>query len=176
MSESTQTVAGTTHEHRVALTSKERGKADGVTCVEVTLEGSNMTHERRLRIALIVVGTIFVAGVYPLINLWPAGFRWQPEQPEYEQMIAVFYAVLGISLIRVSRDPFNHLSLIWFTVWSSLAHAVVMAAHALMDFNERVHLVGDVPALVIVAVVLAVLTPRRLASPAPRDRWSASPR
>ncbi|WP_211264296.1 DUF6632 domain-containing protein [Streptosporangium amethystogenes] len=131
------------------------------------LEGSNMPQERRLQIALIVVGIVFVAGVYPLMNLWPAGFRWQPEQPEYEQMIAVIYAVLGIFLIRASRDPFNHLSLIWFTVWSSLVHAVVMAVHAVMDLGEWVHLVGDVPALMIVAVVLAVLTPRHLASPTP---------
>ncbi|MFD8563600.1 DUF6632 domain-containing protein [Streptosporangium canum] len=124
-----------------------------------------MTQERRLRIALIVVGTGLVIGVYPLINLWPAGFRWQPEQPEYEQMIAVIMAVLGIFLIRAARDPFNHLSLIWFTVWSSLAHALVMAVHAVMNLNQWVHLVGDVPALVIVAVVLTVFTPRRLPSP-----------
>lgn len=126
-----------------------------------------MTQERRLRIALIVVGISFVAGLYPMVNLWQAGFRWQPEQPQYEQMIAVIYAVLGIFLVRASRDPFKHLSLIWFTVWSSLGHAVVMAVHALMDPSEWVHLVGDVPALVIVVVVLTVLTPRRLASPTP---------
>jgi hypothetical protein len=124
------------------------------------LEGSNMTQERRLRIALIVVG------MYPMIRLWQTGFRWQPEQPEYEQMIAVIYAVLGIFLIRASRDPFNNLSLIWFTVWSSLVHAIVMAAHAVTDLSQWTHLIGDVPALVIVAVVLAVLTPRRL-SPTP---------
>ncbi|WP_336215965.1 DUF6632 domain-containing protein [Nonomuraea sp. LPB2021202275-12-8] len=124
-----------------------------------------MTQERRLRIALIVVGVGLVAGVYPLINLWPAGFRWQPAQPEYEQMIAVIMAVLGIFLIRASRDPFNHLSLIWFTVWSSLAHALLMAVHAVMNLHAWVHLVGDVPALVIVAVVLTVFTPRRLPSP-----------
>jgi hypothetical protein len=126
-----------------------------------------MTQERRLRIALIVVGTACVAGLYPLINIWQAGFRWHPEQPEYEQMIAAIYAMLGIFLIRASRDPFDHLSLIWFTVWSSLAHAAVMAVHAAMDHSAWVHLVGDVPALVIVAVVLGVLTPRRLASPNP---------
>ncbi|WP_433473658.1 DUF6632 domain-containing protein [Spirillospora sp. CA-142024] len=119
-----------------------------------------MTREQRLRIALIVVGSILVAGVYPLVNLWQAGFRWQPGQPEYEQMIAAVYAVLGIFLIRASRAPFKHLSLIWFTVWSSMTHAGVMAVHALMDSSQRVHLVGDVPALGIVAAVLTVLTPR----------------
>ncbi|MFI7708738.1 DUF6632 domain-containing protein [Nonomuraea sp. NPDC049480] len=123
-----------------------------------------MTRERCLRIALIAVGIIFIVGVYPLINLWPAGFRWQPEQAAYEQMIALIYAVLGIFLVRASRSPFDHLSLIWFTVWSSLAHAGVMAVHALMDPGEQVHLAGDVPALVIVAAVLAALTRRRPAS------------
>lgn len=126
-----------------------------------------MTQERRLQIALVAVGASFVAGLYPMIHLWPAGFRWQPEQPQYEQMIAVIYAVLGISLILASRAPFNNLSLIWFTVWSSLAHAVVMAFHAMTGAVELAHLVGDVPALVIVAVVLGVLAPRRLESPLP---------
>ena len=120
-----------------------------------------MTQERRLRIALIAVGVIFVAGVYPMINLWHAGFRWHPGQPEYEQMIAAIYATLGIFLIRASRAPFRHLSLIWFTVWSSLAHAVVMAVHAVMDRGARTHLIGDVLALMTVVVVLAALTLRR---------------
>jgi hypothetical protein len=129
------------------------------------MEGSKMTQERRLRLALIAVGIAFVGGVYPVINLWHAGFRWHPGQPEYEQMISVIYATLGIFLIRASRAPFSHLSLIWFTVWSSLAHAVTMALHAVMDLRAWTHLIGDVPALLIVVVVLAVLTPRR--DPAP---------
>jgi hypothetical protein len=104
-----------------------------------------------------VIGAGFVAGVYPLIHLWPAGFRWRPEQPEYEQMIAVVYAVLGVFLLRASRAPLSHLSLIWFTVWSSLGHAAVMTAHAVMDPGEWVHLIGDVPALLIAAAALAAL-------------------
>lgn len=130
-----------------------------------------MDQQRRLRIALIMVGIAFVAGVYPLINLWPAGFRWQPEKPEYEQMIAVIYAVLGVFLIRASRNPPAHLSLIWFTVWSSLAHAAVMACHAVGNLSEWQHLVGDVPVLLIVAITLAMLTPRgnTVRAPAPRE-------
>ncbi|TQM09886.1 DUF6632 domain-containing protein [Pseudonocardia kunmingensis] len=129
--------------------------------------------QRRLRVALVVVGVVFVFGVYPLIHLWPSGFRWQPQQDEYEQMIAAVYAVLGVFLIRAARDPHGHLSLIWFTVWSSLVHAAVMAFHAVADAAERVHLVGDVPALLVVAAVLAVLTPRRSASSTPPSAPSA---
>ena len=63
-------------------------------------------------------------------------------------------------LLIASRDPLRHTSLIWFTVWSSLVHAVVMATQSFSDSAERGHLVGDVPALLLVAVVLAALTPR----------------
>jgi hypothetical protein len=46
------------------------------------------TRLRFLRFALILVGLIFIVGVYPLMMaLWPSGWRWQPNQPEYEQMI-----------------------------------------------------------------------------------------
>ena len=51
-------------------------------------------------------------------------------------------------------------SLIWFTVWSSAVHSLIMAAQSLMDPAETGHLLGDVPALLLVAGALAVLTPR----------------
>ena len=119
-----------------------------------------MTPDRHLRIALVIVGAAFIA-TYPTLHLWPSGFRWQPRQDEYEQMIVVLSTVLGISLLRAARNPLAHLSLIRFTIWSSLAHAAVMTCHALADPGERTHLIGDVPALMAVAVTLAALTPHR---------------
>ncbi len=116
---------------------------------------------RYLRIALILVGLIFIVGVYPLMMmLWPSGWRWQPNQPEYEQMILGIYATLGVFLLIASRNPLQNRSLIWFTVWSSLVHAGIMTVQSLMSPMEHGHLLGDVPALAIVAVVLASLTPR----------------
>jgi hypothetical protein len=91
---------------------------------------------------------------------WPSGWRWQPNQPEYEQMILGVYATLGVFLLIASRNPLKNRSLIWFTVWSSLVHGGIMAFQAMNTPAERGHLLGDVPALVIVALVLAVLTPR----------------
>jgi hypothetical protein len=120
-----------------------------------------------LRIALIAVGLIFIVGVYPLMMaLWPSGWRWNPNQPEYEQMILGVYATLGVFLLLASRDPLQHLSLIRFTIWSSLVHAGIMAVQAIQTPGERGHLLGDVPALVIVALVLAGLTPRSAPSEA----------
>jgi uncharacterized protein DUF6632 len=119
------------------------------------------TRLRYLRLALILVGLIFIVGVYPLMmGVWPSGWRWQPNQPEYEQMILGVYATLGVFLLIASRNPLQNRSLIWFTVWSSLVHAGIMAVQAINTPAEHGHLLGDVPALVIVALLLAVLTPR----------------
>jgi hypothetical protein len=119
------------------------------------------TRLRFLRVALVLFGLIFLVGVYPLMMAWwPAGWRWQPNQPEYEQMILGVYATLGVFLIIASRNPLQHRSLIWFTVWSSVVHGGIMAVQAMNMPAEHGHLLGDVPALLLVAVVLAVLMPR----------------
>lgn len=119
------------------------------------------TRVRYLRIVLVLVGLIFIVGVYPLMMAWwPSGWRWQPNQPEYEQMILGVYATLGVFLLIASRNPLQNRSLIWFTVWSSLVHAGIMAVQAIKSPMEHGHLLGDIPALAVVAVALAILTPR----------------
>jgi len=57
-----------------------------------------------------------------------------------------------------------HVSLIWFTVWSSVVHAGIMAVQSLANPDQMGHLWGDVLALFAVASVLALLTPRRAAA------------
>jgi hypothetical protein len=91
-----------------------------------------MNRERALQVVLILVGLIFLVGVYPLMMfLWPSGWRWQPHQPEYEQMILGVYATLGVFLLIASRRPAENRSLIAFTAWSSLVHAGIMTVQAL---------------------------------------------
>jgi hypothetical protein len=113
-----------------------------------------------LRIALVVVGLTFLFGIYPLSIVWPSGWAWGHGHSHYLMMIIGVYATLGVFLILASRDPFAYKSVIWFTVWSSIVHAVIMAAQSFSDGAERGHLIGDVPALLIVAIVLATLMPR----------------
>lgn len=122
-----------------------------------------------LRVALAVIGLIFILGVYPLTVVWPSGWAWGHGSSHYLAMIIGLYATLGVFLLMATRDPLANRSLIWFTAASSVVHAVIMAVQALADAGERGHLVGDVPALLIVAVVLALLmrraeTPRSTAS------------
>jgi hypothetical protein len=114
-----------------------------------------------LRIALVIFGLTFVFGIYPLMQLWPSGWRWNPPQNEYEQMILGIYATLGVFLVWAAKNPLQHASLIWFTVWSSVVHATIMLFQSLLNPGELPHLLGDVPALYLIAAVLAVLMPRK---------------
>jgi uncharacterized membrane protein len=116
---------------------------------------------RYLRIALVVVGIVFLL-IYPLMKIWSSGWLWQPEQYEYEQMIAGIYGTLGVFLLWASQKPQAHLSLIWFTVWSSFVHGLIMTVHAVIDPAEHGHLLGDVPALFLVAIVLGFLASREV--------------
>ena len=113
-----------------------------------------------LRVALVIVGLIFLVGVYPLTILWPAGWSWHNTgQSLYLQMILGIYGTLGVFLLIAARDPVANRSLIWFTIWSSVVHAGIMAAQSIVYPEHRGHLMGDVPALFVVAIVLAFLMP-----------------
>jgi hypothetical protein len=121
----------------------------------------DITREKLLKIALIVIGAIFFT-IYPLSHIWSSGWQWHGGHGQYYfQMICGVYAVLGAYLIAASRNPSEHRSLISFTVWSSIVHAGIMAVQAMYDGQERGHLVGDVPALLLVAAVLWYLSPER---------------
>jgi hypothetical protein len=113
-----------------------------------------------LRYALIATGVIFIFGIDTLAHVWPSGWHWGMGHSHYWPMILAVYATLGIFLIRASRDPLGNLSLIWFTIWSSVAHSLAMTVSAVQDPAERGHLIGDVPALLILAGALTILTQR----------------
>ncbi len=116
--------------------------------------------DKLLAIALIVFGVVFCL-VYPLGMVWPSGWVWHGGHGAYYlQMICGIYFVLGAFLIIASRHPNEHRSLIAFTIWSSIVHAAIMAVQAISDGHELGHLIGDVPALLLVAAVLAYLTPK----------------
>ncbi len=117
------------------------------------------TRVAALRYAMIGTGVIFVAGIYILTRIWPSGWSWGMGPSHYLPMILGVYATLGVCLIVASCDPLANRSLIWFTVWSSVVHAVTMAAQGVVDPAESGHLLGDVPALILVAGLLGFLTP-----------------
>src|SRR5215470_4768885 len=97
---------------------------------------SDATRSLLLRIALVATGLTFIFGIYPLGIVWPSGWTWGHGHSHYLKPI------------------------IWFTVWSSVVHGAIMAVQAWYDKAESGHLIGDVPALLLVAIILAVLMPR----------------
>lgn len=114
-----------------------------------------------LRIALVIVGLIFIFCMWPLTILWPSGWAWHAEgRSYYLEMILSIYATLGVFLLYASRNPLQHKSLIWFTIWSSIAHGGVMAFQAMVDKSQFGHLYGDILGLFAIAGVLAYLMPK----------------
>jgi hypothetical protein len=112
-----------------------------------------------LQIALAFFGALCLL-LYPLAVVWPSGWAWHsgaPHESHYFMMIVGLYATLGVFLLNAARDPRANLSLIWFTVWSSVVHAAIMAVQSFGGGHHMGHLMGDVPALLLVAVILSVL-------------------
>ena len=112
-----------------------------------------------LSAALMLFGVIFCL-IYPLSMFWPSGWAWHEGAPaanDYFLMIVGIYATLGVFLIRAAKNPAANASLIWFTIWSSIVHAAVMAWESVRNPAMGGHLMGDVPALLLVAVVLGGL-------------------
>src|SRR5262249_38783438 len=121
---------------------------------------NNNVRERYLKFALVVCGIAFML-VYPLSLVWPSGWVWHGGEGNYYlQMICGVYVVLAIFLIAAARHPAENRSLISFTIWSTVVHAAIMATQALYDGHEHGHLVGDVPALLLIAAVLWLLSPK----------------
>ena len=111
-----------------------------------------MIQERALKVVLILVGLIFLAGVYPLR-------MFLGRDPALAMMLSL-YVTLGIFLLLAARNPSANRSLIAFTAWSSFAHASLMAVQAYRNVIERRELLG-VAALVIIGVALIALAPAK---------------
>ena len=119
------------------------------------------TPYKLLQLALALFGLIALL-LYPLAVVWPSGWAWHdgaPFESQYFMMIVGLYATIGVFLLNAARKPEANLSFIWFVVWSSAVHAVIMAVQSFSGGHHMHmgHLWGDVPALVLVAVVLAML-------------------
>jgi hypothetical protein len=111
-----------------------------------------MIQERALKGVLLLVGLIFLAGVYPLTMFFG-------RDPALAMMLSL-YVTLGIFLLLAARNPSANRSLIAFTAWSSFAHASLMAVQAYRNVIERRELLG-VAALVIIGVALIALAPAK---------------
>ena len=80
-------------------------------------------------------------------------------------MIIAIYAILGVFLLIASRNPNQHVGLVSFAIWSSIVHGAVMAVQSVQNPMHVHHRFGGVPALLVVAAVLAFLSPQAFRLP-----------
>ena len=116
-----------------------------------------MWRERALKIVLVLVGLLFTAGVYPLIG----GLLHPADSDTGDTMMMSLYFALGIFLLIAVRNPSAHRSLIAFTAWSSLAHAVTMSIQGVEIASQRVGFLVGSAVLVIIGVGLIALAPAK---------------
>jgi len=120
---------------------------------------------KHLKLALRIVGVIAMFGFYPLTVFWPSGWAWSSGRSEYLEMIIAIYATIGVFSLIAARSPNQHLGLVSFLIWSSVVHGAVMAVQAAQNPMHVHHLYGDVPALLVIAAVLAFLSPQAFRLP-----------
>ncbi len=119
----------------------------------------------RLGKAMIGIGLAFII-LTPLgFSIWPAGFRWTHPSPHpaYERMIVAIYVSLGICMLMAAKDPLKNSIIIDFTIISSILHGGVMFYDSFAQKGEMMHLAGDVPMLLGLAIALIIFHPKRLA-------------
>lgn len=118
-----------------------------------------MNRERALKVVMVLVGLLFVAGVYPVaMDLWHAN----PADTGDDMMLSL-YVTLGVFLLLAVRNPSGNRSLIAFAAWSSFAHAAVMSALALQpkQASERTGFLWGSAALAVIGVALIALAPAK---------------
>ena len=121
-----------------------------------------MNRDRVLKVLLVLVGLLFVAGFYPLL---PSLLNAHSDVSSGDKMMLSIYVTLGVFVLLAVRNPAAHRSLIGFTAWSSFAHGAVMAVLAFQMPKERTSLLIAVAVLAFIGVALLALAP---AKPAPQ--------
>lgn len=122
-----------------------------------------MTRDTALKCALIAIGALFSAGIYPLVmSLWD----WRHSNDIVPMFLSI-YVTLGILLLIAARDPPAHRSVISFAAWSSFAHMAVMLVQADSDVAGRPELYGMSAVLLAIGVSLSALAPAKRAAELP---------
>jgi len=121
-----------------------------------------MLRERVLKVLLVAIGLLFVAGVYPLVT--SIGSCWQANRENTDPMFISIYVTLGIFLLLAARNPSAHRSVISFGGWANLAHAAVMTVMAIQLPNERKGLLTASALFGLIGAALLGLLPARASS------------
>jgi uncharacterized membrane protein HdeD (DUF308 family) len=117
-----------------------------------------MNRERTLKVVLVLVGLLFLAGIYPIVASLGQAEKW-----DGDEMMLSIYVALGVFVLLAARNPAANRSLIAFTAWSSFAHGSVMAFMAFKMASERNSLLIAVAVLCVIGAALIALAPAKQA-------------
>jgi hypothetical protein len=117
-----------------------------------------MNRGKALQILLVLLGLLFVAGVYPLITSIRSG--WQGNREDAEPMAISLYVTMGIFLLVSARNPLANRGVIIFAAWLNIAHAAVMAVMAVHLPNEREGLLIAAAVFGVFGAALIILAPK----------------
>ena len=116
-----------------------------------------MIRERALKIVMVVLGLLFVAGIYPIVM-----YLWRPgDEPPGDTMMLSLYVTLGIFLLLSVRNPSAHRTLITYAGWANIAHATVMALMAIHPASDRSGLLTGTAIFIPIGVALIALAPAK---------------
>ena len=118
-----------------------------------------MNREKALKILLVLLGLLFVAGIYPLVTSVRSG--WQANREDALPMMLSLYVTLGVFLLVAARNPSANRSVIAFAAWSSFAHGAVMAVMAVHLASERGGLLIAAAVFGVIGAALIVLAPAK---------------
>jgi hypothetical protein len=118
-----------------------------------------MNREKALRVLLVLLGLLFVAGIYPLVTSVHSG--WQANRGDAEPMGLSLYVTMGIFLLVAARNPSANRGVIAFAAWLNIAHAAVMAVMAIHLPNEREDLLIAAAVFGVIGAVLIFLAPAK---------------
>jgi hypothetical protein len=121
---------------------------------QAAIRRRSMKRELALKIALAVVGLLFIALGYPMVVF----IRQEPAL----SMQFSLYVTLGVFLLLAIRNPSASRSVIAFTAWSSFAHAALMGTQACRNMVARGELIGVAVLVIIGAVLIALAPPKQL--------------
>ena len=115
--------------------------------------------KKALRIVLVIVGLIFLAGVYPLTTSIREG--WQANKEDSLPMGISLYVMQGIFLLLAARDPASNRGVITLVGWLNIAHAAVMVIMSIHLPHERQDLLVASAIFCTIGVVLITLLPSK---------------
>lgn len=116
-----------------------------------------MIREQVLKVVMVVVGLLFLAGLYPLITSVREG--WQGNREDPMPMGISLYVTQGVFLLLAVRNPAANRGVITFAAWMNIAHAAVMTVMSMHLPNERSDLLVASVAFGVIGTALIVLPP-----------------